>query len=109
MPDFPGKDVLGLDTHPDLHRCPSDEVQTPLEKEQVADVDGMMEIQTVYGRGHRIRAAMPRRRHTCRRVDKLHDDAAVYVARRVRVLRYHDLRYRNAAFRHSLLLHALSS
>lgn len=64
-----------------------------------------MKIQAVDGGGDHVGPCMPGGRHSRRRIDQLHDHAAVDVARGIGILRFHQLGRNDSAFLDSLAFH----
>jgi len=65
-------------------------VHARFEYEQVADMDGLNEIDVIHCRRHHVRPRMPVSRHGAGQVDEVHQSSAQQVAERVGVVGQDD-------------------
>jgi hypothetical protein len=86
-----GLRILDPDLNAYFKRCIESTVDTGLEYEQVADVDGLDEVDVIHGRGDDVGARVAVGRDGAGDIDEMHETAAEQVAESVGVIGKDDL------------------
>jgi len=86
-----GQEILGLDTHTDLHGSLAYKVDARFHDNEVTEVNRLPEIDAVDRDGDDPRATMPKGRDSGALVHHRENDAAKHMAHVVGVFRHHEL------------------
>src|SRR5215203_4745089 len=86
VPAIPSLQILRLNAYADFHRSTTDIIHAALHDHEIAEVNRLTEIDTIYGRSHTDRTRVPYRTDRRRRVHHREDNSSKNQPQIVRVL-----------------------
>lgn len=97
--------ILGLNTHADLHGGSAHQVDTGFDGEQVADVHWIVKIEPIDGSGYHGASGMLNCHHAGGIIDMFHNHAAMGNAGQIGILGLHHVAHDNAAMLYGFFIH----